>query len=130
MVVKMDGGKNYIRSRFLCLCQKLPATDEGNCDCGAPARDRSFFKKLVVYSKVPRSTATEKTATPITARWIDTKKGDSVKVDYRSTLLCRRINKDTPLHLFAATSPPETMKLLISKCARGKAVVMQCAWQL
>ena len=79
-----------------------------------------FFKKMGVYSKVPRSIARDKNAKVITTRWIDTNKGDKTNTDYRSRLVGREIKKDTRLDLFAATPPLETMKLLISKCARGQ----------
>ena len=47
-------------------------------------------------------------------------KGDDAKPDHRSRLVGREIKTDNRLDLFAATPPLETLKVLISKCARGQ----------
>ena len=56
----------------------------------------------------------------ISARWIDTNKGDLASPDYRSRLVGREIKTDSRLDLFSATPPLEVLKMLMSVCAQGQ----------
>ena len=76
-----------------------------------------YFRKMGVYTKISKYETNGKV---ITTRWIDTNKGDEKLPDYRSRLVGREIKTDNRLDLFAATPPLETLKILVSKCARGQ----------
>ena len=77
-----------------------------------------FFRKMKVYTKVLRSEIGE--GKVLTTRWIDVNKGDLENPDYRSRLVGREIRKDNRLDLFAATPPLESLRYIISKCARNQ----------
>ena len=79
-----------------------------------------FFKKMKVYSKVPRQQAKEMKAKVITTRWIDVYKGDKENIDYRSRLVGREIKRDQRFDLFAATPPLESFKMIVSICASNQ----------
>ena len=80
--------------------------------------EMQFFKKMGVYIKVPRETARRYGCKIITTKWLDTNKGDNDNPNYRSRMVGREIKYDKRLDLFSATPPLETLKLLISLCAR------------
>ena len=82
--------------------------------------EMAYFKKMGVYRKVPRAKAVELGCKPITTKWLDTNKGDDRVPNYRSRLVGREIKKDARLDLFAATPPLETIKFLMSCCAKGQ----------
>ena len=77
-----------------------------------------FFRKMGVYTKVPRSEAGD--AKIISTKWIDTDKGDSEYPNYRSRLVGREMKADERPDLFAATPPLETFKFLLAKCAKNQ----------
>ena len=79
-----------------------------------------FFKEMGVYEKVPRSEAKAVGGKVITTKWIDTNKGDTKNKDYRSRLVGREVKMDSRLDLFSATPPLETIRMLVSMCARGQ----------
>merc|ERR1712086_908052 len=54
----------------------------------------------------------------ITTKWLDTNKGDADSPNYRSRLVGREVKYDKRLDMFSATPPLETLKVLISMCAR------------
>ena len=77
-----------------------------------------FFRKMGVYTKVPRSMAGESKV--ITTRWIDTDKGDAENPNYRARLVGREIKTDERPDLFAATPPLESLRYIVSKCASNQ----------
>ena len=75
-----------------------------------------FFRKMMVYEKVPRHFAHGRKV--ITTRWLDVNKGDTQRPNYRARLVGRELKlKDKRLDLFAATPPLESLRLLCSICA-------------
>ena len=60
-----------------------------------------FFKKMKVYTKVPRHEALQGGHKIISTRWLDVNKGDLTNLDYRSRLVGREINTESRLDLFA-----------------------------
>ena len=78
--------------------------------------EMQFFKKLGVYTKVPR----EKWMRAISTKWIDQNKGDEKCPNYRARLVGREIKRSQRLDLFAATPPLESLKLIISICASNQ----------
>ena len=77
-----------------------------------------FFRKMGVYTKVPRSQAGD--AKVITTRWLDTDKGDADAPNYRARLVGREIKTDERPDLFAATPPLESLRYIVSKCASNQ----------
>ena len=75
-----------------------------------------FFRKKGVYEKMPRSQVQGKKV--IKVRWVDVNKGDDKHPDYRSRLVAKEINTGKRPDLFAATPPLESIKYLLSRCAR------------
>ncbi len=80
--------------------------------------EMDFFRRMKVYTKVLRSSIGD--GKVLTTRWIDVNKGDQENPDYRSRLVGREIRKDNRLDLFAATPPLESLRYIISKCARNR----------
>ena len=80
--------------------------------------EMEFVRKMRVYKKVPRSVAKAMMAKVLTTRWLDTNKGDEANPNFRSRMVGREIKKDNRLDLFAATPPLETLKMLLSMCAK------------
>ena len=73
-----------------------------------------------LYTKVPTQECYNKTGkAPITVRWIDINKGDSINPNYRSRLVAREINSHKKDDLFAGTPPLEALKSIISMTASG-----------
>ena len=62
-----------------------------------------FFRKMGVYTKIPRSAAGD--AKVITTKWIDTDKGDAENPNYRARPVGRELKTDERPDLFAATPP-------------------------
>ena len=77
-----------------------------------------YFKKMGVYRKVRREEAQRLGAKVTTTKRLDANKGDGTVPNYRSRLVGREIKNDDRLDLFAATPPLETLKFLVSMCAR------------
>ena len=58
----------------------------------ARAVELEFFCKKGVWTKVPTSTARQRTGRPpITVRWVDVNKGDEMCPNYRSRLVARQM---------------------------------------
>jgi hypothetical protein len=85
----------------------------------ARAEEIEYIHKTNLYTKVPRSKATNLGAKVISVRWIDINKGDAILENYRSRLVAREIKKDDRPDLFAATPPLEALKTILSMCASG-----------
>ena len=78
--------------------------------------EMEFFRKKGVYSKVKR----QPWMNVITTKWIDQNKGDSLNPNYRARLVGREIAYDKREHLFAATPPLESLRIIISRCASNQ----------
>ena len=65
--------------------------------------EMEYFKKTVVYTKVPREEARQLGANMITTTWVDTDKGSEAEPNYRSRLVGRELDLSDRLDLFAAT---------------------------
>ena len=79
--------------------------------------EMEFFKKMNVYTKVPREEALQGGHKIISTRWLDVNKGDHEKPDYRSRLVGREINTEDRLDLFAATPPLESLRVICALSA-------------
>ena len=78
-----------------------------------------FFRRMKVYTKVPRHQANGHKV--IRTKWLDIDKGDSGQPNYRSRLVgCELKLKDHRLDLFAATPPLESLRLMCSICASNQ----------
>ena len=85
----------------------------------ARAEEISVLKKMEVWSKARREECFQATGrAPINLRWVDINKGDELYPKYRSLIVAKEIKIDNRPELFAATSPLEFIKNLISRCAR------------
>ena len=82
----------------------------------ARRKEIEFFKRLGVYTKVPK----ERWMRVITTRWIDQNKGDENDPNYRARLVAREINRMKRDDLFAATPPLESLRMIVSKCAANQ----------
>lgn len=79
-----------------------------------------FPRNMGVYTKVHKDMAKKDGCKTISARWIDTNKGDTDNPNFRSRLVGREIKTDSSLDLFSATPPLEVMKFLMSECAQSQ----------
>ena len=79
-----------------------------------------------VYVKVPRENARLHGCKVITTKWLHANTGDDQNPSYRSRLVGREIKRDKRMDLFSATPPLETLKLLISLCARRQGATKPC----
>ena len=97
----------------------------------ARRQELAWIHKAEVYTKRSLEECYERTGkAPITLKWIDRNKGDTVKPNYRSRLVVREIKKQhgsLPGHMLFSNMPPlEAAKLLCSmlatkrKSKRGK----------
>ena len=77
-----------------------------------------FFRKMGVYTKVPRSKAGSSKV--ITTKWIDTDKGDTENPNYRARLVGREIKTDERPDLFVATPPLESLRCIVRKGASNQ----------
>ena len=93
-----------------------------NHDMAVEARrlEMQFFRRMKVYSKVPRSEAVINGCKVITTRWLDINKGDDVKPNLRARLVGRELKLDNRLDLFAATPPLEALRLICAICANNQ----------
>ena len=80
----------------------------------------AYFKKMGVYTKVPRGEARAAGCKVITTKWIDTNKGSEEEPNYRSRLVGRELNLSERPDLFAATPPLESLRYVVSKCASSQ----------
>ena len=70
----------------------------------------AYFKSMNVYAKVPLSECFEVTgAAPVSTRWVDISKGDSLCPNYRSRLVAREFRTNERPEWYAATPPGETL---------------------
>ena len=77
--------------------------------------EMDYFRRMVVYNKVDRSEARGRKI--IRTKWVDTNKGDSVNIDYRSRLVAMEFNDSPDPSLFACTPPLEAMEFIIHQAA-------------
>ena len=82
--------------------------------------DVKFFRKMGVYTKVPRNEARVNGCRVITTRWLDVNKGDDTNPNIRSRLVGREQKLDNRLDLFAATPPLESLRVICSICASNQ----------
>ena len=83
----------------------------------ARAEEIEETRRGSLYEKVPISECwKESDKAPITTRWVDINKGDSVHPEYRSRIVAREMKKQDIFRddLFAATPPLEAKKMLFS----------------
>ena len=83
--------------------------------------EMQFFKNMKVYDKEPRWTAARDGCKVITTKWRDTNKGEQQNPNYRVRLVGREIKTESPLDLFAATPPLESLRMICSMCAWNQA---------
>ena len=57
---------------------------------------------------------------PVSTRWVDINKGDSLCPNYRSRLVAREFHTSEKPEWYAATPPGETLRLMLSKLASDK----------
>ena len=79
-----------------------------------------FFKKMCVYSKVPKEEARSLGAKVITTKWLDTNNGSEAEPNYRRRLEGRDLNLSDRPDLFAATPPLESLRYIVSRCASSQ----------
>lgn len=72
----------------------------------ARKKEMEYFRKLNVYSHVPRSELGKTQGKLIKTRWIDVNKADTTNPDYRSRLVGKELNNGQDPSLFASTPPP------------------------
>ena len=59
-------------------------------------------------------------AEPISTRWVDINKRDSLCPNYRSRLVAREFHTSEKPEWFAATPPSETLRIMLSKLASDR----------
>ena len=80
-----------------------------------------YFKSMNVYAKVPISECYAVTgAAPVSTRWVDINKGDSLCPNYRSRLVAREFHTTERPEWYAATPPGETLRVVLSRLATRK----------
>ena len=81
----------------------------------AREEEMSFIRSYNVYVKVPIEESYRETGKgPVSTKWLDTNKGDSVHPNIRSRFVAREIAHEKDTAMFAATPPLEANKLLYS----------------
>ena len=105
--------KNQMKNQMNSLyeCQGTPeAWDDVNgvfldADMVRAAREEemAFFKKFGVYKRVHQSQVQATGGKMITAKWLDTNKGDEEHPNYRSRLVGREYNEGKDDSLYAST---------------------------
>lgn len=79
--------------------------------------EMTFFRKMVVYTRVPRAMQKAKGGKVIGVRWVDVNKGDYEKPDYRSRLVGQEFNTGKNDELYASTPPLEALRYVVSSAA-------------
>ena len=80
-----------------------------------------YFRSMGVYDKVPEKECWDFTGcAPISVRWVDINKGDSLCPNYRSRLVAREFNTSDRPEWYAATPPSETLRIILSKLASDR----------
>ena len=81
----------------------------------AREEEMSFIRIYNVYVKAPVEESYRETGKgPVSTKWLDTNKGDSVHPNIRSRFVAREIAHERDTAMFAATPPLEANKLLYS----------------
>ena len=80
--------------------------------------EMSYFHKMRVYDKVPRSAAKGKPI--VRTMWIDINKGDGPATDFRSRRVAMKFNEFVDPLLSASTPPLEAMRFMLHKAATNK----------
>ena len=78
----------------------------------ARAVEMTYFSKLGVCEKVPRSHQVASGGKIIGVRWVDVNKGDATDVNYRSRLVGRESNVGRDDALYAFTPPLEVLRVI------------------
>ena len=77
-----------------------------------------YVRKMGLYIKVPIGECKREIGkNPVTVRWVDINKGDGISPNYRSRLVAREINTYKREDLFAAPTPLEAFKIVLSLTA-------------
>ena len=79
--------------------------------------EMSFFRRMKVYTRVPRAMQIMKGGKIIGVRWVDVNKGDSQKPDMRSRLVGQEFNTGKNDELYASTPPLEALRFVVSSAA-------------
>ena len=79
--------------------------------------EMTFFRKMVVYTRVPRAMQKMKGGKIIGVRWVDVNKGDAENPDYRSRLVGQEYNTGKDDELYASTPPLEALRFVVSSAA-------------
>ena len=83
----------------------------------ARASEMSYFEKLGVYERVPRSHQVATGGKVVGVRWVDIDKGDAEDTNYRSSLVGREFNVGRDDALYASSPPLEALRLIVSRAA-------------
>ena len=88
-------------------------------DLVAKARqvELEYFRKLKVYTHVPRSHMKETGGKIIGVRWVDVNKGDDTERNYRSRLVGKEFKTNVDDTLYAPTPPLEALRYILSDAA-------------
>lgn len=76
-----------------------------------------YFRKLKVYTHVPREHMKETGGKRIGVRWVDINKGDEITKNYRSRLVGNEFKTNTEDSLYSPTPPLEALRYIISDAA-------------
>ena len=79
--------------------------------------EMTFFRKMEVYTRVPRAMQRMKGGKIIGVRWVDVNKGDAANPDMRSRLVGQEFNTGKNDELYASTPPLEALRFVISSAA-------------
>ena len=71
----------------------------------ARREELEYFKKMKVYSKVPRSEVAKHGCKVITTRWLDVNRGDATRPNYRAMLVGRELNTHKRHDFWCNTCP-------------------------
>ena len=86
--------------------------------------EMDYFRKMVVYNKVPRWQSNGHKV--IRTKWIDINKGDTVSPDFRSRLVAMEFNEFVDPSLYASTPPLEAMRFMLHRAATNKSGKRDC----
>ena len=87
----------------------------------ARREEMEYVHKHRVYERIPRAVCWQETGRPpIRTGWVDTNKGTAEEPNIRSRWVAKEFNTGPRPDLFAATSPLEGVKLVISEAASSK----------
>ena len=79
--------------------------------------EMTFFKKMQVYTRMPRAGQRLSGGKIIGVRWVDVNKGDLESPDYRSRLVGQEFKTTRNDELYASTPPLEALRFVISSAA-------------